>query len=140
MWSGGKYSDWSKWLDLALKHPKLSKEDALVLYGEVVRYNISYRNDDLRPEEVDFYDFYGVDRKRFMEGLSACSRRYKGSSTWASAYFYHACMADDEGAIKEALAAMDFKFDPRVVGAEEFFNLLYKVEEVYPDALPKVKE
>ncbi len=139
-WHGKESSDWENWLDSALKHPKLSKEDALVLYREVVGENLKNKYNEPIPNKMDFYEFYGVDRKRFLKGLAACCKRYSGSSSWPSVYFYHACMADDKVAIKEALELMDFMFDAGVIEEKQFYNILDSIEKVYPEILPKASK
>ncbi len=136
-WHGEGIDDWSKWLETVLKHPKLSKEDKLVLYGYIVRKNLKGRYDEVDASPTVLYQALGVDKERFMRGLAACCRRFSDSSDWPSAYLYHAAKADSEPAIAEAIELMDYKFAAGVVGGEkEFFVLLSTIEEKYPKLAP----
>ena len=139
-WYGENVDDWHKWLVTALKHPKLSDDDRLVLYSDVVRSNIRGTYDDADAASTTIYRIYGIDKERFMHGLAACCRRYPKSSDWPSAYLYHAVKANSESSIKEALELMDRKFTARIFGGEkEFFVTLSTIEENYPRLAPLVK-
>jgi len=139
-WHGENVDDWHRWLVAALKHPKLSDEDKLVLYGDLVRGNVKGTYGSAREAGVTIYQIHGIDKDRFMRGLAANCRRYSTSSDWPSAYLYHAVKAKSESAIKEALELMDRKFAAGVFGREkEFFITLSVIEEHYPKLAPMVK-
>lgn len=139
-WYGENVNDWHRWLIAMLKHPKLSDDDRMVLYGKVVRNNIRGAYEEADAASTTIYRIYGIDKERFMRGLAACCRRYPKSSDWPSAYLYHAVMANSESSIKEALELMDRKFAAGVFGGEkEFFVTLSAIEENYPKLAPLVK-
>ncbi len=138
-WYGKEFSDWHTWLVEALEHPKLSEEDALVLYGEVVRKNLRGKYTSV-DDAIDVYKLHGIDPDRFLRGLAACCRRYPTSSDWPSAYLYHAVYAGSEEAIKEALGLMDRSFSASVFGGErEFFVMLDRIAEEHPKLATQVR-
>jgi len=135
-WYGDTPRDWHRWLVNALIDSELSEEEKLLLYGHVVRQNLRGEYNRMEGNALAVYEMHGVDKTKFMKGLSACCAEYKDSTDWPSAYLYHSVWAQDKNAIKEALQLMDHKYAPGVFGGkEDFFHMIDYLKAEYPEFL-----
>ncbi|MDF1751732.1 MAG: hypothetical protein P1U89_03045 [Verrucomicrobiales bacterium] len=130
-WYGENSTQWHDWLDNALKYEGVGEEDREVIYGSVVRSKIRH---DYKDYGSNAFEVMGVDKQRFMRGLSAYVRRYPESSSWPLHYFYHANMAYDVEAMKDAIELSGRLYDPFVwKPASSLWAVFDQVSDKYPE-------
>lgn len=131
-WYGETETHWHDWLVEALEYEELTDEDRLVIYAVAVRQEIKFGYETYGTAAA--FTEMGIDKDRFMKGLSTYVKRYNESSDWPLNYLYHAWKAGDVEAMKDAVALSDRKYDSkRYKPVKELWSMFDQIIKEYPE-------
>lgn len=133
-WHGHSEDEWHKWLVGALKSNLLEDEVREEIYAHVVLRMIDFAYQD--PRTPNPFEMADVDWDRLRSSSLTLLQRYPTSSTLPALLLRAATLRKDEATIREALLAMQFRYDPDIWPESkqgEFHRLLGSLKSDFPD-------
>lgn len=133
-WHGSTESEWHEWLTKALRKELLDEKTREEIYAHVVLRMIDFAYQD--PRDPNPFEVAGVDWDRLRSASLELLKSYPRSSTLPALLLRAATLRKDEATIREALLAMEFRYDPEIwpgTTNAEFFRLLRNLKSDFPD-------